>query len=330
MLQHVWFAKMVDHFGNPLLEQRKLLAGEAFVERVDEVVIRVSGPDNKTWLHSLLTQDILNLGAGESTEALLLTPQGHIEHQLKIYLDENDVLLITQLAKAEELINWLQKMIFRSKVLIERTDLKIFGVFGDYLGKVWKDPFSKANPFSISYNSNRSKFDYVEIIAHSSPELVPAGTMAYDALRIAAGRPEVTDIDDKSLPHEFDWLSSAVHLSKGCYRGQESVAKIHNLGHPPRRLIVLNLEDGGDLSSRGNQVLYTDKPVGKVVAAALHFELGSLALALVARNTPYLDLQVETSGRRVTASQQVLVPADAGKAANLPRPSAFKLSGKRG
>jgi folate-binding Fe-S cluster repair protein YgfZ len=103
-------------------------------------------------------------------------------------------------------------------------------------------------------------------------------------------------------------------LSKGCYRGQEAVAKVHNLGHPPRRLTLLNLETGDDLATVGDLVFYQDKQVGKVVASALHFELGSLALALMARNTPYLDLLVETSGRKVAASQQVLVPADAGKA----------------
>jgi hypothetical protein len=94
-------------------------------------------------------------------------------------------------------------------------------------------------------------------------------------------------------------------------------------------LVILNLESGDDLPSRDDLVFYQDKLVGKVLSSALHYELGSVALALVARNTPYLDLLVEIAGRKVSAHQQVLVPADAGKAANLPRPSAFKLSGKR-
>ena len=321
---------MADHFGNPLLEQRKLLSGQAFVERDDQAVIRVSGADAKSWLHSLLTQDIMNLSPGDSTEALLLTPQGHIEQQLKIFVDQEDVLIITPSIRQDELISWLEKMRFRSKVSIQKTDLRLFGVFTKLPGNLWEDPYSLEHPFSVSYNSNRSLFSFFELISDSVPDLEPAGLMAYHALRIAAGRPEISDIDDKSLPHEFDWLFSAVHLSKGCYRGQESVSKIHNLGHPPRRLVLLNLESGDDLVTRDDLVFYQDKQVGKVLAGALHFELGSIALALVARNTPYLDLLVETSGRKVAASQQVLVPANAGKAANLPRPSAFKLSGKRG
>lgn len=319
---------MPEHFGNPLLEQRKLLTGEAFVERLDQSVILVSGEESKNWLHSLLTQDILNLGTGESAEALLLSPQGHIEHQLKILIEGNDVFIALQSSKVDAFVSWLEKMKFRSKVKIEKTNLKSFGMFGESETVAWRDPFSIERSTSVSYNPNRAKFNYFEIFSEISPNREPAGLMALRALRVAAGRPDIVDVDEKSLPHEFDWLLSAVHLSKGCYRGQEAVAKIHNLGHPPRRITLLNLETGDDLAAVGDQVFYQDKEVGKVVASALHFELGSIALALVARNTPYLDLLVEVSGRKVSASQQVLVPADAGKAANLPRPSSFKLSGR--
>lgn len=319
---------MPEHFGNPLLEQRKLLAGEAFVERLDQSVILVSGEESKNWLHSLLTQDILNLGTGESAEALLLSPQGHIEHQLKILIEGNNVFIALQSSKVDAFVSWLEKMKFRSKVKIEKTNLKSFGMFGESETVAWRDPFSIERSTSVSYNPNRAKFNYFEIFSEMAPSREPAGLMALHALRVAAGRPDIVDVDEKSLPHEFDWLLSAVHLSKGCYRGQEAVAKIHNLGHPPRRITLLNLETGDDLAAVGDQVFYQDKEVGKVVASALHFELGSIALALVARNTPYLDLLVEARGRKVSASQQVLVPADAGKAANLPRPSSFKLSGR--
>jgi tRNA-modifying protein YgfZ len=321
---------MPDHFGNLLLEQRKLLAGDAFVERTDQAVIRVSGTDAKTWLHSLLSQDILNLEARDSTEALLLSPQGQIEHQIKIYLDEQDaLLLITAETRVDSLISWLEKMKFRSKVIIERTALRTFGVFSSFEGQIWVDHFSIPKPTSVSYNPNRASFSYFEIISESAPDLEPAGILAYHALRIAAGRPEINDTDEKALPHEFDWLSSAVHLSKGCYRGQETVSKVHNLGHPPRRLALLNLETGDDLANKDDLVFYGDKQVGKIVASALHFERGSIALALLSRNTPYLNLVVEIGSHRVEATQEVLVPADAGKAANLPRPSSFKLSGSR-
>lgn len=320
---------MPDHFGNLLQEQRRLLSGETFVERDDQIVLRIEGSDAKTWLHSLLSQDILNLASGESAEALLLSPNGHIEHQLKLYVDDGSLLVITNADRADGLIDWLEKMKFRSKVSIEKTELRIFGTFSSVTGKVWVDPFSTAQTFSVSYNPNRHSFNYRELIAQQSPSEQLAGLLAYQALRIAAGRPEITDTDDKSLPHEFDWLSSAVHLTKGCYRGQETVAKVHNLGHPPRRLALLNFESGDDIANRDDFVFYGDKQVGKIVASALHFEMGSIALALLSRNTPYLNLSVAIGERLSTATQEVLVPADAGKAANLPRPSTFKLSGTR-
>ena len=318
----------LEHFGNPLLEQRKLQEGKAYVERSDQVVISITGEDRASWLHALVSQDIMNLGPGKSTEALLLTPQGHIEHQLKVISDTEELLVITDSTRSEALIEWLTKMRFRAKVSITKTELRVFGVFAETLGASWVDGFSLVPKSSVSYATERAQFSYRELVADAPPELERAGLMAFQALRIAAGRPEISDIDERSLPHEFDWLSSAVHLTKGCYRGQESVAKVHNLGHPPRRLAILHLEQGDALCAKADEVFYQDKKVGTVLAGALHFELGSIALALVNRNTPYLDLAVHSGESVNPASQQVLVPADAGKAANLPRPSAFKLSGK--
>jgi folate-binding protein YgfZ len=211
-------------------------------------------------------------------------------------------------------------------VEIEKTNLKVFGTFHLGFGIFWGDRFASPNKTSVSYNSHRRKFDYFESVSAEPPKLKRAGLAAFHALRLYAGRPEITDIDDRSLPHEFDWLYSAVHLSKGCYRGQESVAKVHNLGHPPRRIALLTPNSGDELATPGDRVFYLDKEVGKVVASAIHFEAGSIALALLNRTTPYLDLQIEMNGQKRPCTQEVLVPADAGKAANLPRPSAFKLT----
>lgn len=321
-----------EHFGNPLLEQRKLLEKKAYVQRSDQTVLEIEGPDTLSWLHSLTSQNILNLSPGDSTESLLLTPNGHIEQQLKLIITEVGALVIVHKDKSDALVDWLNKMRFRSKVEIRsREDLSCFGSFADLSsnGPTWKDPWSDSNPASVSYNPARSQFGWNELVSDEAPDLEKAGLMAYHSLRIAAGRPEITDVDERSLPHEFDWLNSAVHLSKGCYRGQETVSKVHNLGHPPRRLAILNLEQGDMIANPGDEVSYQDKVVGKVVAAGLHFDEGSIALALLNRNTPYLNLQVQSGESVIAATQTMLVPHDAGKAANLPRPSAFKLSSKR-
>lgn len=324
---------MTSHFGNPLSEQRKLLEGKAFVLRDDQGVLEIKGPDAKTWLHSLTSQNIKNLEPGESTETLLLDPQGHVEQQLKVIFDGTSIFLVLATDHLESLMAWLKKMVFRMKVeLIQRPELLVVGSFCELSGAnlVWVDCWSTGSAGGFRYSKEIAEFAYRESLVSVLPSgFEQAGLLAFEALRISAGRPSIEDVDDRSLPHEFDWMATAVHLSKGCYRGQESVAKIHNLGHPPRRLVILELEQGDVLAQKGDLVFYGEKQVGLVVAGALHFEQGSIALALVNRNTPYLDLAVSVAGQSIAATQQVLVPFDAGKAANLPRPSAFKLSGKK-
>ncbi len=320
---------MTKHFGNPLGEQRQLLAGKVVVRRFDQAVLKLTGDDALSWLHSITSQNIKNLKPGDSTETLVLSPTGHIEHQIKVLAFEGGLYLIVNVEKVETLTKWLTMMRFRSKVELSQTDLEVWGAFQDLdlADLVWVDGFDSEPKGSVRYAQAVESFPYREYLMPSGfrPEPQEAGMLAFEALRIAAGRPEITDVDEKSLPHEFDWLASAVHMSKGCYRGQETVAKVHNLGHPPRRLVLLNLEVGDTVANPGEEIGYQGRVIGKVLAGALHFEAGSLALGLVNRNTPYLDLEV----CGMTASQKVLVPADAGKAANLPRPSAFKLSGKK-
>ena len=149
-----------------------------------------------------------------------------------------------------------------------------------------------------------------------------AGLAAVDALRVAAWRPRWSaDVDERTLPHELDWLRTAVHLDKGCYRGQETVAKVHNLGHPPRRLVALQLDGSGSvLPDHGAPVCLGEDAVGVVTSAALHYEEGPIALALVRRNVPIdADLTVDTADGAVAAAQEVVVPPDAGATANVPR-----------
>jgi folate-binding protein YgfZ len=172
-------------------------------------------------------------------------------------------------------------------------------------------------------------WNYAEVLVERSrlSELssVPvAGTLALEALRIEAWRPRAaTELDATTIPHELDWIRSAVHLSKGCYRGQETVAKVHNLGHPPRRLVLLHLDGSeGVLPVAGDEVLLASGAVvGRVTAASLHHELGPIALAVVKRSAdPAAELTVQsTEGPLLAAAQQVIVPTDAGAEADIPR-----------
>ena len=308
-------------FGNPLVEQRELLSGKAAVA-LDSKVIRVSGDDRLKWLHALLSQNIVNLKPGDSCEALLLNPQGHIEAAIHIVDDGSAATLIVDERAAELLFNHLTRMKLRTQVQIElQENAKVFASFGKPLGNAslsWQDPWPGVYPGGHRYATVTGEpWDYFESIAESS-DLAEAGTVALDALRIAAHRPSLVEVDDKTLPHELDWMATGVHLSKGCYRGQESVAKVHNLGHPPRRLVLLHLDGSGHLLPDVDAPVFNgETEVGRVTSAATHYEAGAIALAVIKRSVPEdADLTV---GENISAAQQVIVPQDAGKVVTVPR-----------
>ena len=133
-----------------------------------------------------------------------------------------------------------------------------------------------------------------------------AGMWAAEALRVAAWRPRLGfETDQRTLVQEVDWLRTAVHLHKGCYRGQETVARVHNLGRPPRRLVFLHLDGSGHtLPERGAEVEAGGKVVGRLTSVARHHELGPIALAVIKRNTS-LDAICTTAG--LSASQEEIV-----------------------
>ncbi|MFJ4222648.1 YgfZ/GcvT domain-containing protein [Microbacterium sp. NPDC089695] len=340
----------VDHFGDVFREQRRLAAGEALVPLDDRAVIEVAGPERLGWLDSITSQALGRLAPGESTELLVLDPQGRVEHAAGVVDDGASTWLIADAADAEGLATWLQRMKFRTQATVElRVDLTLLGFVdaGSAAARatdaaarpagtplVWTDPWQR-----VSAGGHQ----YAEITAHPGADLawrvaiVPretaddlaaslsaddlAGLLAAEALRVAAWRPRWSaEVDERSLPHESDWLRTAVHLNKGCYRGQETVAKVHNLGHPPRRLAALHL-DGSDavLPSPGDPVFAGDDEVGHVTSVARHHEDGPIALAILSRRAPVGDLIVRADGGDIAAAQQVIVPADAGSVADIPR-----------
>lgn len=332
----------LEHFGNPNIEQRNLAEGKAAVDLGARGIITVSGVDRLTWLHSLLSQNLKNLLPGVSAEALLLDPQGHIEQVIHFLDDGETSWLVVEAAGREPLLAWLNKMIFRMKVTVvdRSTDFAVIGQIGQGIPQsyvsngvavIWQDPWPGVVTGGVRYSMARpAKWAWTESLVEVSKvasvlaEYEKAGTMAYDALRIAAHRPrQLTEVDGKALPHEFDWMSTAVHLSKGCYRGQETVAKVHNLGHPPRRLTFLHLDGSGHfLPDAGDEIFVAgeDRSRGQITISAQHYESGPIALAILSRGVPEdAPLIVKSSGGDINASQEVIVPASAGKAADIPK-----------
>ncbi len=326
-----------EHYGDPIGEQRRLAAGDALVDLSDRDVVAVTGPARLSWLDSLTSQRLTDLAPGESAETLLLDPSGRVEHAMRVVDDGETLWLLVDPGVGAPLAAFLDRMRFMLPVEVadRSAEFATVGTLGEPpVGATvsWRDPWSAVVPGGHQYSRPAqhpsAEWTYSESLVPrerlaESADRAVAGTLALEALRIAAWRPrEATELDGATLPHELDWLRSAVHLAKGCYRGQETVAKVHNLGHPPRRLVLLHLDGSENVPVRpGDEVLLGDAVVGRVTSVGLHHELGPIALAVVKRSTdPDSALEVSgEDGARVAVGQEVVVPPDAGRSADVPR-----------
>ena len=302
------------HYGDPLGEQRALAQAAGLVDRSHRGIVRITGPDRLSWLNSLSTQQIEQLSPGSAVETLILSPNGHVEHHLTMIDNGSAVWVHVEPGTAVKLVEFLESMRFMLRV--EPAD-----VTGEYglLTLMGPDAPQPSQPGVAAVLPGALGTDLVVErgrIEGLAAELRQAGARmagmwAYEALRIAAHQPRLgLDTDHRTIPHEAGWIETAVHLDKGCYRGQETVARVHNLGHPPRRLVFLHLDGSVDrLPGHGDPVELDGTQVGFVGSAARHYELGPIALAMVKRTVP-VDAQLLAGG--VDAAQEVIVSPDAG------------------
>ncbi|MFT3876806.1 MAG: folate-binding protein [Propioniciclava sp.] len=316
-------AGAIWHYGDPLREQRLLQAGKAAADLSHRPVFTVGGPDRLTWLHAITSQAFEGLAPGTPVSAFILDPQGHIEHAFAGIDDGETFWAHTEPGRLEPLLAWLRRMVFASRVEIADVS-DTYGVIGTVLmngaaGADVEDSDDASNA-TRELGTAHAPLRY-RVVPRAELEAalgeVRAGTWAVEALRIAAGQPRIfLDTDARAIPNEIavpdgDRLGDAVHLKKGCYRGQETVARVHTLGRPPRRLVLLHL-DGSDerLPEVGTDVLAEGRVVGRMGTAAIHHELGPIGLALFKRNTP-VDAPLTVDG--IAASQEVVVDPDVGQ-----------------
>jgi tRNA-modifying protein YgfZ len=301
------------HSGDFLAEQRAMVRSAAVVDRSHRGVLAVPGDDRLSWLHLLLTQHVAELPAGAGTEALVLDVQGRVLHHAVLAHVDGTVWLDTEPGEAPLLLDYLEKMRFWSKVeprdataelavlslvgpetpgVLERAGVSVpQGAYasaplpGDGGGLVRRMPWPGPDAADLLVPRAARDVWWERLVAAGAR---PAGTMAFEALRVEAVAPRLhRDTDDRTIPHEVGWIGAAVHLTKGCYRGQETVARVANLGRPPRRLVLLHLDAGDEeLPVPGDPVLRDGRSVGRVGTVALHHELGAVALALVKRSVP--------------------------------------------
>jgi tRNA-modifying protein YgfZ len=265
-------AGVAAHYGDPFKEQRTLIELGGVVDRSHRGVIRVSGDDRLSWLHTVTSQHLESLPPGEVRQALVLSPNGHIEHHLVLSDDAESTWITVEPGTQDGLKAYLDSMRFMLRVeVVDETPG--FGVISVLADGEWSDQI-------VPRDELVERVDLLDVPL--------AGYWAYEALRVQDKRPRLGfETDHRTIPHEVGWIGSAVHLNKGCYRGQETVARVHNLGRPPRRLIFGYLDGTADeLPPPHTPVELDGRAVGFLGTAVQHAELGPIALAVIKRATP--------------------------------------------
>ena len=335
------------HYGDPTAEQRALAASRAVVDQSHLGIVTVTGPDRLSWLNSLTTQEVAALPPGVSTELMILSPQGRIEHVAAAVDDGSTTWLITETPTG--LAGFLDRMRFMLRVEVADVTSE-WAALGEAISApasegepvTWVDPWPHIADGGTTYAADssghpgdarrwrlvivpRTSLD-AEVDARLASGWALAGTWATEALRIEAYRPRAAaEVDETTLPHELDWLRTAVHLHKGCYRGQETVAKVHNVGRPPRRLTLLHLDGSAhalpEIGAEVRMGVEDDaKIAGRITSVARHHELGPIALAVLKRSTdPSATLVVSSDGGPLSASQELIVNADGFSADRPPK-----------
>jgi folate-binding protein YgfZ len=306
------------HYGDPLGEQRAAERGVAVVDRSNREILAVPGEDRLSWLHTITSQHLLALGDGEHTEALVLDLRGHVEHHAVVSHVDGTVWLDTEPGAAQGLLTYLNSMVFWSKVAPRdaTAELAVLSLLGPGTDQVLAEVgdlggFVRMATGRTDLLVPRSELGQIwQRLVDAGA--TPAGSWAYEALRVAALRPRLgIDTDERTIPHEVGWIGPAVHLDKGCYRGQETVARVANLGRPPRRMVLLHLESPEKAPSTGDPVRAGERVVGRIGTVAVHHELGPLALALLKRSIePDTPLQ---AGPAAASIDPASIPPDTGE-----------------
>jgi folate-binding protein YgfZ len=341
------------HYGDPLGEQRTAQRAAVVVDRSHRFVIAIPGDERLTWLHTISSQHIAALPDGKSAENLSLDVNGRVEHHF-VQTDLAGVTWIdTEANRGPDLLSFLKKMVFWSKAEPrDGNELAVLSLIGPEAstvlaalevqtpteaydahaladgGFVRRMPWPTENSFDLLVPREQLAAWWTRLTDSGAK---PAGSWAFEALRVEATRPRLgLDTDERTIPHEVHWIGGpaehgAVHLDKGCYRGQETVARVHNLGKPPRHLVMLHLDGSAEaVPEPGDPITAGGRAVGRVGTVVNHHELGPIALALIKRNIP-VDTELMAGPSAASIDPDSIVADDAPQAG---REAVNRLRGK--
>ncbi len=285
------------HYGDPLAEQRRAAEAGVVIDRSHRAIIRVGGADAAAFLNNLLSQKLDDAPLGFHAEALDLDAQGRVLHHAGISRTEAGFYLDLPQAQADSLLAYLRRMVFWSEVEIEETSLGLLTLLGRFdpapdLGGL---PLALSRPLGGRLDLAVERTDLPAAVGCLRERgLHPAGLMAWSTHRVHALEPELgADLDAKAIPHEVPrWIGrgenpGAVHLVKGCYRGQETVARVENIGRSPRLLVRLHLDGSVPaLPAPGTDITAgpQGRRVGRLGTVVHDHEWGPIALGLLKRS----------------------------------------------
>jgi folate-binding protein YgfZ len=326
----------VDSFGDPDGEASAALTGCIVAQRssLGRVVLR--GKDHRDLLQRISTNEINGLEPGEGTLTVFLNPRGRILDLVHAVASEDQMLLITSAGNGKRIHEWIDSFVFREEVTLEDSSKDtLLGLYGPGAGPLLENLTGIANLEDLrtawhleaqlkqmrlrilrTFPLAGSGFFTLVDSQDAAPlweALVragafPAGEQALERLRVESGVPALgPELSEDQNPWEAA-LDQAISLTKGCYTGQEVLARLNTYKKVQRRLAGLVMDTDG-LPHVGSPVFHGDRPIGKVTSSAPSPRDGKpLALALLTLPHPPLEARVEvdSGGARLAARTRAL------------------------
>jgi len=266
--------------------------GVVAVDRPDLATIALRGADVLRYLHAVCTQDTAGLRQGDAAEALLLSPKGRIEFAFRLAVLADGVLLDTDGDAAPALAERLARFVFRYDVTVAEPAKGAVSLLGQGADSALALASVPGSPGLVVHRTAVG----VDLVGPDAPgaaaSIERAGVAVgpaelWELVRVERGLPRAgRELTDDVLAEEAGLLGSHVHLDKGCYPGQETVARVHNLGQVQRRLAGLRFGPGGPggLPAPPTDLVTDDgRRAGQLRSVVDHPELGPIGLAYVRR-----------------------------------------------
>jgi folate-binding protein YgfZ len=281
-------------------EYRTVTEACGFLDRSERGKLALTGPDAKSFLQGQVTNDVEALSPGQGCYAAFLTPKGKMLGDLRVLDAGDELLLDTERVALQELFNMIRRFsigfdVELHKRTLERGLLSLLGpaagvVAGGDLGEdenahapvTVGDVEARAirTDLGVDLLCDAGDVDALRVVL-ADAAVVPVSDAVAECLRVERGRPRYgIDLDDGVIPQEAGLNERAVSFTKGCYVGQETVARLHYRGKPNRHLRGLRLSDA---TSPGDELTFEGRTVGRLSSVAVSPRFGRIGLALIRR-----------------------------------------------